>query len=172
VAVQEGNPLGWLKKETGFRTAMMMKPVLYMAVSVMVLAFAGSSTLAVAQTKTVRPQSSIENIAGLTPLVQPAGESFIRDDVSGFSKPQSKVYQFNLDGKWGVKFDVNQPESSAPRANDIDAGAFYKLTPSLRVGGTLGFGEKSDPMKPEPARSAAQGDSKQPRVRLETTFKF
>jgi hypothetical protein len=149
-----------------------MKPVVSMAVSVMVLALAGSSTFAMAQTKTVRPQSTVENVAGLTPLIQPVGESFISDDTTGFSKPQSKVYQFNLDGKWGVKFDVNQPESSAPRSSDIDAGAFYRLTPSLRVGGTLGFGEKSDPMKPEPARSAAQGDKKQPRVRLETTFKF
>ncbi|MFT4074793.1 MAG: hypothetical protein QM647_04610 [Asticcacaulis sp.] len=129
--------------------------------------------MAVAETKTVRPQpSTIENIAGLAPLVQPTGDSFISDEATGFSKPQSKVYQFNLDGKWGVKFDVNQPETSAPGANDIDAGAFYKLTPSLRVGGTLGFGEKTDSMKPEPARSAAQGDRKQPRVRLETTFKF
>lgn len=140
--------------------------------SVVVLAFAGSSTLAVAETKTVHPQSTVENIAGLAPLVQPVAESFNSDEVSGFSKPQSKVYQFNLDGKWGVKFDVNQPETSAPGANDIDAGAFYKVTPSLRVGGTLGFGEKTDNMKPEPARSAAQGDRKQPRVRLETTFKF
>ena len=135
-----------------------------MAVSVMVLALAGSSTFAMSQTKTVRPQSTVENIAGLTPLVQPVGESFISDDTTGFSKPQSKVYQFNLDGKWGVKFDVN--------SNDIDAGAYYRLSPSLRVGGSLGFGEKSDPMKPEPARSAAQGDKKQPRVRLETTFRF
>lgn len=149
-----------------------MKPVVSLAVSVMVLAFAGTSTFAVAQTKTVRPQSTVENIAGLTPLIQPVGESFISDDTTGFSKPQSKVYQFNLDGKWGVKFDVNQPESTAPRSNDIDAGAYYRLSPSVRVGGTLGFGEKSDPMKPEPARSAAQGDKKQPRVRLETTFRF
>jgi len=149
-----------------------MKPVVSMAVSVMVLALAGSSTFAMAQTKTVRPQSTVENIAGLTPLVQPVGESFISDDTTGFSKPQSKVYQFNLDGKWGVKFDVNQPESTAPGSNDIDAGAYYRLSPSLRVGGSLGFGEKSDPMKPEPARSAAQGDKKQPRVRLETTFRF
>ena len=143
-----------------------------MAVSVMVLALAGSSTFAMAQTKTVRPQSTVENIAGLTPLIQPVGESFISNDTTGFSKPQSKVYQFNLDGKWGVKFDVNQPESMAPRSSDIDAGASYRLSPSVRVGGTLGFGEKSDPMKPEPARSAAQGDKKQPRVRLETTFRF
>ena len=125
-----------------------------------------------AQTKTVRPQSTVENIAGLTPLIQPVGDSFISNDTTGFSKPQSKVYQFNLDGKWGVKFDVNQPESMAPRSSDIDAGAYYRLTPSVRVGGTLGFGEKSDPMKPEPARSASQGDKKQPRVRLETTFRF
>ncbi len=88
----------------------------------------------------------------------------------GFPKPQTKVYQFNLKGKWGIKFDVNQPEMAPSGFNDVDAGAFYKLTPSLRVGGTVGFGEKTDPLKPEP--SQLQGDKKQPRVRLETTFKF
>jgi hypothetical protein len=43
----------------------------------------------------------------------------------------------------------------------------------LRVGGSLGFGEKTDPMKTEAANAAvAQDARKQPRVRLETTFKF
>jgi len=141
-----------------------------MAVSLLVLAVAGSSTFAMAQTKLVRPQSGSGEIA-LTPLAQPVGNSYISDSTTTFAKPQSKVYQFNLDGKWGVKFDVNQPETSPAGSNDIDAGAFYKLTPSVRVGGTVGFGEKTDPLKPESTRRATE-DKKQPRVRLETTFKF
>ncbi|WP_349320786.1 NtrZ family periplasmic regulatory protein [Asticcacaulis sp. MM231] len=146
-----------------------MKPVVSMAVSMLVLAIAGSSTYAMAQTKLVKPQAASE-ITSLTPLITPVGDSYISEENTGFTKPQSKVYQFNLDGKWGVKFDVNQPETAQSGLNDIDAGAFYKLTPSVRVGGTVGFGEKSDPLKPESRRLSQ--DKKQPRVRLETTFKF
>jgi hypothetical protein len=152
----------------------MMKPVLTFLVPVLALAIAGSSTVASAQTKVVRPQSSASSgdVFGLTPLSLPAGESYISNDTTGFSKPQSKVYQFNLQGKWGVKFDINQPETTPSGANDIDAGAYYKLSPSVRVGGSLGFGEKSDPLKPEAARRVVENAKSQPRVRLETTFKF
>ena len=92
------------------------------------------------------------------------------DAAPGFPKPQSKVYSFNLKGKWGVKLDVNQPETSPSGLNDIDAGAFYKLSPSLRVGGTLGFGEKTTALQPQ--ASQLQNDKTHPRVRVETTFKF
>jgi len=106
----------------------------------------------------------------LTPVSQ---DSYISDSTTSFNKNGSKSYQFDLNNRWGVKFDVNQPETSPSGLNDIDAGAFYKLTPSLRVGGSLGFGEKTDPMKTEAANAAvAQDARKQPRVRLETTFKF
>lgn len=128
-----------------------------------VLALAGSSTL----TYAAPAQKSSADVMTLTPLAT-ASDTFAND--IGFSKNQSKVYTFNLKGKWGMKFDVNQPETSPSGLNDIDAGAFYKLTPSLRVGGTVGFGEKSDPLKPEPNNQLQ--NKKQPRVRLETTFKF
>ena len=154
-----------------------MKPVAFLAVSVWVLAFAGSSAVAFAVTpgqsqnlpKTNKLSQS-SDVTSLSPMTTPVGDSYISDSTTSFSKPSSKVYQFNLKGKWGVKFDVNQPETTPSGFNDIDAGAFYKLTPSLRVSGSLGFGVKSDPLKP--AQAAAQNDKKQPRVRLETTFKF
>lgn len=156
-----------------------MKPVASLAVSVLVLAFAGSSAVAFAvtpgqssNTPKVVKSTQTTDLNGFTSLTTPVGDSYISDNTTSFTKSTSKVYQFNLKGKWGVKFDVNQPETTPSGLNDIDAGAFYKLTPSVRVGGTLGFGEKSDPLKPEPAQAAAQGDKKQPRVRLETTFKF
>ena len=139
---------------------------------VMALAFAGSSTISYAipiSAKVTKSQNQgTGDVLALTPLSTTTTDNF--SDPYGLSKSQSKVYTFNLKGKWGVKFDVNQPETAPSGFNDIDAGAFYTLTPSLRVGGTLGFGEKSDPLKPEPNNQLQ--NKKQPRVRLETTFKF
>src|SRR3569833_3780469 len=40
-------------------------------------------------------------------------------------------------GHWGVMLNMQQPEARAATANDIQAGAFYRITPSLRVGGRL-----------------------------------
>ena len=141
---------------------------------VMALAFAGSSTVSYAfpttQKATKSQSQAIADSLGLTAPAPSTTETFTYASGSGFSNNQSKVYSFNLKGKWGVKFDVNQPETAPSGLNDIDAGAFYTLTPSVRVGGTLGFGEKSDPLKPEPNNQLQ--NKKQPRVRLETTFKF
>lgn len=143
-----------------------------MVVCGVVLAVAGSASMASAVTpgQKIKTQA-VPQLAGLGTLPAGATDAFASSSDIGFPKAmQSKVYQFNLKGKWGIKFDVNQPETSPSGLNDIDAGAFYKLTPSLRVGGTLGFGEKTDPLKPEP--SQLQGNKKQPRLRLETTFNF
>lgn len=150
-----------------------MKPFVSMLMPVMVLAIAGSATMAHAvttgQSKVAKPQVQSE-VPGFATLPSQTNGSYISEQTPGFPKNQSKVYQFNLKGKWGVKFDVNQPDTAPSGLNDVDAGAFYKVTPQLRVGGTLGFGEKSDPLKPEPKQG--KNDKTQPRVRLETTFKF
>ena len=71
-------------------------------------------------------------------------------------------------GHWGVTLNMQQPEARAATANDIAAGAFYKITPSLRVGGSLALGEEQVTPGPKPAGV----DPGQPRVQLETKFKF
>jgi hypothetical protein len=71
-------------------------------------------------------------------------------------------------GHWGVVLNVQQPEARAATANDIRAGAYYRITPSLRVGGSLGFGEQQVVPGPKPSPA----DAGQPRVQLETKFKF
>ncbi len=146
-----------------------MKPLVAFAVCAAVLASAGSAPAwaVTNQGKAAKAQQSSE-IPGLAPIS--LSDSYISDQTTTFSKAQSKVYQFDLKGKWGLKFDVNQPEARPSGFNDVDAGAFYKLSPSLRVGGTVGFGEKTEAFKPE--ASPSQGDKSHPRVRLETTFKF
>lgn len=152
-----------------------MKPVMSLLLSVTILAAAGTSGHALAVMpvqKTVHAQQGASQTSSLN-LAPISQDSYISDSTTSFNKNGSKSYQFDLSNRWGVKFDVNQPETSPSGFNDIDAGAFYKLTPSLRVGGSLGFGEKTDPMKTEAANAAvAQDARKQPRVRLETTFKF
>ncbi|MEI9903202.1 MAG: NtrZ family periplasmic regulatory protein [Asticcacaulis sp.] len=144
-----------------------MKFWVKMVVASAILAMAGSaSAYAVTPGGKIKTQG-MPQLTGFTTLTSNSADTFSPD--IGFSKAQSKVYQFNLKGKWGIKFDVNQPETAPSGFNDVDAGAFYKLTPSLRVGGTVGFGEKTDPLKPEANQLQ---DKKQPRVHLETTFKF
>jgi hypothetical protein len=71
-------------------------------------------------------------------------------------------------GHWGVMLNVQQPEARAATANDIQAGAYYRITPSLRVGGSLAFGEQ----QVVPGSKPIPGDAGQPRVQLETKFKF
>jgi hypothetical protein len=71
-------------------------------------------------------------------------------------------------GRWGVTLNLQQPEARAATPNDIQAGAYYRITPSLRVGGSLAFGEQ--PVAPGPKPNPA--DVGQPRVQLETKFKF
>ncbi|MFT3997033.1 MAG: hypothetical protein QM667_06480 [Asticcacaulis sp.] len=89
-------------------------------------------------------------------------------ETSAATRQQSKIYQWSVKGRWGLKFDVNQDEARPSGWNDVDAGAFYKITPSVRVGGTVGFGEKTKSLQPRDNHT----DDTQPRVRLETTFKF
>jgi hypothetical protein len=154
-----------------------MKPVVSVVVVGAFLAMAGavSHAYALTQPKASRAQTSVADVLALQPLSPTTVESFTNDSAINLAdKSQSRVYAFNLKGKWGVKFDVNQPETTPPGSNDIDAGAFYKLSPSVRVAGTLGFGEKTnDAFRADPVATAQQQAAKnQPRVRLETTFKF
>ncbi|WP_299541146.1 NtrZ family periplasmic regulatory protein [Phenylobacterium sp.] len=71
-------------------------------------------------------------------------------------------------GHWGVMLNLQQPEARAATANDIQAGAYYRITPSLRVGGSLAFGDEQVSPGPKPGAP----DTGQPRVQLETKFKF
>jgi hypothetical protein len=141
------------------------------------LAMAGTGSLAYALTpqKAPKAQTSVADVLALQPLSPTTVDTFTNDQTPNLAdRSESKVYAFKLKGKWGVKFDINQPETAPSGFNDVDAGAFYKLSPSVRVAGTLGFGEKTiDGLKSDPVVSAQQQAAKnQPRVRLETTFKF
>ena len=70
-------------------------------------------------------------------------------------------------GRFGIVLDIQQPDGRAAVPNDVSAGAYFRITPSVRVGGSVSLGEQDL----TPRRNAAR-PADQPKVRLESTFKF
>lgn len=71
-------------------------------------------------------------------------------------------------GRWGLTLNMEQPDARPSTWNDVAAGAYYRITPSIRVGGAVAFGEQ----QVTPGAQKITPDEGQPRVRLESTFKF
>jgi hypothetical protein len=78
-----------------------------------------------------------------------------------------KSLQWDAKGRWGLRLDMDQPSTREMGWNDVQAGAFFRITPSLRIGGTVGLRDKfaTQPQQMQPQ------DAK-PRVHLETAFQF
>ncbi|MBE7217668.1 MAG: hypothetical protein INR64_04275 [Caulobacteraceae bacterium] len=107
----------------------------------------------------------------LRPQTPPTPNFVSAADGQDLSKPWSvptahKTLQLDAKGRWGVRLDMEQPSGRSSDWKDVEAGAYLRLTPRLRVGGSVGLGDKfADPQRLTPEDTA-------PRVHLETAFKF
>lgn len=93
----------------------------------------------------------------------------IRSEASGAS-PTSQAKSLKWDtrkGRWGVTLNLEQPDTRDMQWNDVQAGAYFRVTPSLRIGGAVALGDK-----PAPGYKKLAPEEAAPRVRLETAFKF
>lgn len=106
-------------------------------------------------------QAQAQSLSGLR--VKPAEQ---RADDARWG-PQGPQKSIRLDSRrWGVKLDLDQPVDRNVKTRDYEAGAYYRVTPSLRVGGAVRLDEKAEgAVRPSPR-------DQQPRVRLETAFQF
>lgn len=99
---------------------------------------------------------------------RPAAEAIsVRGDFNAqaAATQQNKVLQWDTErGRWGLKFDVG---SRGQQWKNVDVGAYFRVTPSLRVGGAVGL----ETTKDVPVRASDEQDAA-PKVRLETAFKF
>ena len=70
-------------------------------------------------------------------------------------------------GRWGLRLGVEQRTDRLGEWRDVQPGLYYKITPSLHIGGAVS-------LAPNPTINSRQVDPQgsAPRVRLETTFKF
>lgn len=90
-------------------------------------------------------------------------------DKSPYTGPETRsTMEWEGRGRWGVKLRLDQPVTRPAQTKDMEAGAYYKVTPSFRVGGAVGLSDK--PQAPDTPSS--QDDPVAPRVKLETTLKF
>lgn len=125
------------------------------------LALTGAATTALAQSAPARPR------------VQPAPDAFVvrgdfnlRDAQFGPQTGRRTLVWDAKKGRWGLMLDISPRMGADAQARDLEAGAFFRVTPQLRVGGAVGVGSQVTP-----ERKPGAGEEV-PRVRLETAFKF
>lgn len=84
------------------------------------------------------------------------------------AQPGSSRLRFTERGRWGLDLNLSQPVGRDRSLGDVEAGAYYRVNPRLRVGAAAGLAEpESDPARaPQTDRRAA------PRFRLESIFRF
>jgi hypothetical protein len=93
----------------------------------------------------------------------------VRSEVSAVA-PQGPAKSLKWDarkGRWGLTLNVDQPDARDVQLNDVQAGAYFSLNRSLRVGGAVALGEREALRSTKPENHAGA-----PRVKLETAFKF
>ena len=89
--------------------------------------------------------------------------------------PQSVHKSFQWDagkGRWGVKLDFDQPSSGSVAWQDVKAGAYFNVTPSISVGGAVQMRDPSTLSNQANPQGPVNVPPSAPRVRLETQFKF
>lgn len=85
--------------------------------------------------------------------------------------PTTQHQSFEWDAsksRWGLKFDVQQQAAMGTEYKNVQAGAFFKLTPSLRVGAGVSLTDSQS----NPTNNPLSQTPAPPRVHLETAFKF
>ena len=129
-----------------------MSRVFGMIAAVGVLALAGAATDALAQTK-IKPAPA-------------ASTAFSNDQNAWGPSAGDKALQWNGKGRWGLKLDYDQPTQRSVQWKDVDAGVAFKATKHFQLSATVNFNDGSFP------HTVSPDEKPQPRVRLESTFRF
>lgn len=115
--------------------------------------FVGVSNDASAQSRSRAPAVTLAEASTAAQRTSPAPRRSLR---------------WNENGRWGLDFNLSQPVGRDAQWGDVEAGAYYRLSPRLRVGAAAGLAAPEQ----DPARAAETDRRAQPRVRLESIFRF
>uniref|UniRef100_A0A0N5A6W1 LigA n=1 Tax=Parastrongyloides trichosuri TaxID=131310 RepID=A0A0N5A6W1_PARTI len=83
------------------------------------LALAGMADDASAQTRARTPSVNLSDIAA-------------QSSTTPATPAQRRGLRFNENGRWGLNFNLNQPVGREADWGDVEAGAYYRLSPRLR----------------------------------------
>ena len=106
-------------------------------------------------------ESAFAQVARTRPSLAAADEAQL-----GLQTPR-KSWQWSDKGRWGVNLNVEEPEGREVKAKDMEAGAFFRIAPQLKVGGSVRLDDKD--VRQERRLRPGERDT---RVRLETKFQF
>ena len=95
-----------------------------------------------------------------------APESLTPDQNQWTGQTTRKTLEWD-DGNWGVRLDLDQPANRSMGPGDVQAGAYYRVTPAIRVGGAVSLGEKA-PVD----RKATPAEKVAPRATAGIALKF
>jgi hypothetical protein len=112
----------------------------------------GVAAADVAAAQSVRPRSD-------------APKASLNEAIRSGAPASTTSLKFNAKGRWGVDVNVDEPLQRERKLRDLEAGAFFRVTPSVRVGGSVRLDDKLKPERIAP-------DDRGARVRLETKFQF
>jgi hypothetical protein len=118
-------------------------------------------------TATVDARAQTSQAAGSSQTLQSQNPNAFFPPGGPTTAPR-KSLQWDASGHWTLNLDMDEPVGRDMDWKDVSAGAYFHITPSMRIGGSVGLGDKfSDPQHilPEDTINA-------PRVHLETKFKF
>jgi hypothetical protein len=76
--------------------------------------------------------------------------------------------RFTERGRWGLDLNLSQPVGRETNLGDVEAGAYYRVNPRLRVGASAGLAAPER----DPARPPETDQRAAPRFRLESIFRF
>jgi hypothetical protein len=113
---------------------------------------------------------AMASVAHADPLAIDPSKSTI---ASQWAAPLTQHKTFEYDAaksRWGFKFDVEQQPGLGTEWKSAQAGAFFKVTPSLRVGAGVALSDNQNP--PNSTGNALAQPPVPPRIHLETTLKF
>ncbi|MDP1630139.1 MAG: hypothetical protein Q8L66_01815 [Caulobacter sp.] len=125
------------------------------------LTLLGSASVAYAQSATVKSRAQTTPDAFVV-----RGDFSLRDSQFGPQASKRTLVWDAKKGRWGLTLDITPRPGVDAQARDVEAGAFFRVTPQLRVGGAVGVGPTAAPVRKPDEREET------PRVRLETAFKF
>ncbi|MBL8554233.1 MAG: hypothetical protein JNL41_08140 [Phenylobacterium sp.] len=92
----------------------------------------------------------------------------VRSEPMSVAPNGGRSYTYDASkGRFGFTMRMQQPEDREATPNDVQAGAYFRITPSIRVGGSVALGDQQLTPRANQARPADA-----PKLRLESTLKF
>lgn len=131
---------------------------------------AGSAGTAMAQEAGAPDAAvSIAPEAPIAPWYQEFTQNEDRFDLSGYAIDQSgPSVEWDVDENWGVSLGFRSGSNASNEdLNGVSAGAYFKLSPRLRVGGELGYRSGQDNLA-----GLRTPETASPQIKLESAFRF